>query len=129
MVDFKYEKSEKCDQNFFFRRISIKFILGTIQTILRKKVFTLEKKKEIFCWYAFEREPVLMRVLNLKLPGAWGAELPVVGFQAPRKTKIEKHSFIEIFFLLKSKHCFPYNRLIRTQKYLVIFFHGFRKKF
>ena len=38
-------KSEKYDQNFFFRPISMKKCSGTFQTIFRKKVLVLRKKK------------------------------------------------------------------------------------
>ena len=46
MVDLKCEKSEKCGKNIFFRLISMKFFLGTIQTILR--IFFFIKKFFIF---------------------------------------------------------------------------------
>ena len=79
IVDLKCEKSEKCDQNFFFRPISMKFFMGTIQT----KVFTL-KKIEIFCWYAVEREPVPMRVLKKYFP--WD-EKKYFGYVFPQFSK------------------------------------------
>ena len=55
MVDLKCEKIEKCGQNIFFRLISMKIFLGTIQTILsiffskvKKKNFD-DKNVKIFC--------------------------------------------------------------------------------
>ena len=66
MVDFK---CEKCGQ-FFFHLISITIFLGTVQTILRKKVFASNKKKSSdFLLIAVEHEPVPTRVLNPKSCG------------------------------------------------------------
>ena len=49
-----------------FRSISMKFFLGKIQTISRKKKFLLLRKKKC---YAVECEPGPTRVLNLKAGG------------------------------------------------------------
>ena len=90
MVDLKCEKV-KNETNIFFVTI---------------KVFTLKKKinVEIFCWYAVEREPVPMRVLNPKASGALGGD-PGGGAagRSPPQKKIDKKNVFFFFLKVKKK--------------------------
>ena len=130
MVDLKCEISEKCGQNILFSSDFDDKFFGYDSDDIPKKSFYP---------YAVEREPIPMRVLNLKkYPGPVG-EAPdgrCRGAKPPEK-KISTFFHRNYFFSKVKKKVFEIVRYVpknifieirRKKNILVIFLHDFHKE-